>query len=163
MAGDIGRDSLNTLSDNTIRRGARNRVAKNKPDFVDPFSLRKTRKRKPLPVILSPVSTPFPDESVVEENEMKLIKQRKLLAVKKITLKVKLVPLKKRAYLREPWQIRKDYTPTASCSVQPDARSDTSMSRSARNLRPRTRTRGHSKSQGSANSSCSSQNHTTHS
>lgn len=92
------------------RRGTRNRTVKQRPDFIDPFSLRKRRKMTLEDTILSPIS------SVSDASSSRIQDDGFSKQIEQIMPRVPLVygPIKKRTYMRVTWSSAVEATPKAS-------------------------------------------------
>lgn len=90
-----------------LRRGARNRTLKQRPDFIDPFSLRKKRKMTLEDAVLSPLS------SVSDESSSRLQDDSFNNQIEPIVPRVPLEygPIKKRPCMRMTWSSAVEATP----------------------------------------------------
>lgn len=104
--------SPDTAKEQSVRRGSRQRIAKTRPDFVDPFSLRKKRTDRIESTLLSPVS-PLSEEEQVEHQPQ----PAQPIRIKSVVLKIRQVPFKKRDYVREAWKSKLEAMPEEEARI----------------------------------------------
>lgn len=114
-----------------VRRGTRNRTKKQRPGFIDPFSLRKKRKMTLEDAVLSPLSS-LSDVSSVQVQDDNFGNQ---FLQSNSSEALPQLPVKKRPHMRIKHRSPNEVTPTQG--VSPSIRKHLSRSPVGESMRPR--------------------------